>query len=270
MRINDLFINAQLNNRKLFIPYLTCGDPDLETTKALIRELVKTGADIIELGVPFSDPIADGEINQRSAMRALKNQITLKMCCELIAILRSENITIPIVLFTYFNPVLQIGLNDFSHLANQSGIDAVLVVDLPFEESIEINSALDKQQVGNIRLISPTTSVQRLRGSATMKPEFLYYISRPGVTGTQSALSDSLADEVSNLRIHTRLPIAVGFGITTPAQAARVATFADGVIVGSALVQHLGIEDCSIRMNTIIELANAFNTAIKTHESLTQ
>lgn len=262
MRIRELFHQAQLEKRKLFIPYITCGDPTLDITEDLVKQLTTLGADVIELGVPFSDPVADGKTNQYSAMRALKHGVSLTDCCQLIKKLRQQYCRIPMVLFTYFNPIVRLGIERFAELARECGVDAVLVVDLPVEEAGEFAIILEQHEIGRIGLISPTTTSARIQQSNLVASEFLYYVSRTGVTGVQSELSTSLAHEIDWVKGQTTLPIAIGFGISTPEQAAEVAKLADGVIVGSALVAKLETDDIVAGQRHLLALASQLRAAI--------
>ncbi len=262
MDIHALFQKAILEKRTLFIPYLTCGDPSLADTVRLVKQLDALGADVIELGVPFSDPVADGPTNQASAMRALQQGVSLYDCCDLVRQLREQQCAIPIILFTYFNPLLRFGLERFAALAKTSGVNAVLVVDLPIEEAGELSDLLIKYQIGRIALISPTTTTARIQASQAFASEFLYYVSRTGVTGEQTALSQTLPTELTRLRRETTLPIVVGFGISTPTQAKAAAALADGVVVGSALVKQLENPNKQEAMQGVIELATRLRRAI--------
>ncbi|MEO8401621.1 MAG: tryptophan synthase subunit alpha [Gammaproteobacteria bacterium] len=263
MKIKHCFTAAKQSGKKLFIPYITCGDPDLSTTEELIKSLVSIGADMIELGVPFSDPLADGVTNQMSAERALKKRVSLSDCIALVKKLRHDSCEIPIILFSYFNPILNLGIEHFASQAEDAGIDGVLVVDLPIEEAEEFNAVLAAKNLSSIFLISPTTCLDRINKSAHMTTGFLYYVSRTGTTGTQACLSATLNDELKALRSSTDLPIAVGFGISTPTQAASVSQFADAVIVGSALVKILENTNVSEAKQQFIQTAKEFAVAIK-------
>lgn len=262
MRIRELFNEKSKLNEKLFIPYITCGDRTLKDTEELVHELMHIGVDAIELGVPFSDPVADGRVNQKSSARALKNNVSLTDCCKLVKKLRANGVGLPIILFTYFNPIVKLGIKEFAMLANDCGVDAVLVVDLPLEESHDLFHILRQQNIGSILLISPTTSSERIELSSQLATEFLYYVSRAGVTGVQDALSETLASELELVKQHTLLPIAVGFGISTPLQASLAAKLADGVIVGSALVEKLASEDIEHGKKELLKLAALFRLAI--------
>lgn len=263
MKIKNCFTTAKQSGKKLFIPYITCGDPDLSTTEELIKNLASIGADIIELGVPFSDPLADGVTNQLSAERALKNRVSLSDCLVLVKKLRETSCNVPIILFSYFNPILNIGIEHFANQAKDAGIDGVLVVDLPIEEADEFNVLLAAKSLSSIFLITPTTCLDRINKSASMTTGFLYYVSRTGTTGTQASLSATLSDELKALRASTDLPIAVGFGISTPSQAISVAQFADAVVVGSALVKKLENTNTSEAKQQLIQTAKEFAVAIK-------
>ncbi len=223
--------------KKAFVAYLTAGDPSLAMTARYVRALARAGADIIELGVPHSDPVADGETNQRAAERGLKSGTTLIGILDMARKLRAEGEKVPLVLFSYFNPILRLGLVEFARLARASGITAVLAVDLPPEESKEYREALLASGVGTVFLASPTTRVDRLALIGEASTEFVYYVSRAGVTGTRDSLSATLAEEVARVKAIVKKPVCVGFGISTPEQVREVASIADGVVVGSALVK---------------------------------
>jgi len=236
-RIADAFARARRERRAAFVPYLTAGDPDLETTAELVAALERAGADVVELGVPFSDPIADGPVNQAAAERALDAGTTLTGILAQVARLRART-PVPIVLFTYFNPVFRYGIERFAEHAADSGVDGVLVVDLPPEEARgEYLDTLRAQGLDAIFLLAPTSTRERVAAVAAVASGFVYYVSRTGVTGERGELPRELAREVKALRKRLKLPVAVGFGISTPEQAAAVARVADGVVVGSALVR---------------------------------
>lgn len=234
--IAEVFERCRQEKRAAFIPYLTAGDPDLATTPALLKALVAAGADIIELGVPFSDPIADGPTNQRAAFRALASGTTLSGILQMISRHREE-LGVPLVLFTYFNPIHARGAARFAEQAALSGVDGVLVVDLPPEEGeAELFPALRERGVCSIQLLAPTSTPERIRQASEAGSGFLYYVSRTGVTGTRESLALGLRKQIKKIRRKVSLPLAVGFGISTSEQAAEVARVADGVVVGSALV----------------------------------
>ena len=237
-RINEKF--AQLNkiSGKAFIAYITAGDPNLNRTRELVLELERAGTDIIELGIPFSDPLADGKTNQEAAERALKNGVTLADVINLVADLRKET-QIPIVFFTYLNPVYQYGYEKFACDAAKAGVDGILALDVPPEESASLKAALDDNDVKMIFLITPTSNEERVKKITKQASGFIYYVSRTGVTGTTDKLSDDIEEHIDLIRKYTRIPIAVGFGISKPEHVSRIAKTADGVIVGSAIVKKI-------------------------------
>jgi tryptophan synthase alpha chain len=227
-------------DRPLFIPFIMAGYPQINMTTEAIFALVQSGADIIEVGLPFSDPLADGPVNQRAADIALQNGMTLTRCLEIISTVRRQGCAIPMVLFSYLNPLLAFGISAFAAKAKAVGINALLVVDLPPEEGQEYYALLQSSGVAIILLASPTTEPRRFALYKQLNPAFVYYIARLGTTGMQAQLTTSLEKEVQALRLH--LPqhkIVVGFGISNAEQARSVAQFADGVVIGSALVQEL-------------------------------
>jgi tryptophan synthase alpha chain len=231
------FERCREERRSAFIPYLTAGDPDFETSGRLLTALAAGGADIIELGVPFSDPIADGPVNQAAAARALAAGATLAGVLDLIARHRNH-VHVPIVLFTYYNPILAAGVERFAEVAQASGVDGVLCVDLPPEEAAdELLPALRARSIDSIFLLAPTSDKRRIRQVAEASTGFVYYVSRTGVTGAREELPKRLLKEAKRLRRRLKQPLAVGFGISTPDQVKAVARVADGVVVGSALVR---------------------------------
>jgi tryptophan synthase alpha chain len=215
---------------------MTAGDPSLAATKRLIASLEKGGADIIELGVPFSDPMADGPVIQRASERALRQGATLKKILNLVAQVRKKGTKSPILLMGYYNPILAYGLKEYARDAARAGVDATLVVDLPPEESAELDRELKKAGIDLIYLLTPTSDAERIGLVARRARGFLYFVSITGITGAALRLEKEIQEKVGEIRRRTRLPIAVGFGISKPAQAAKIAKFADGVVVGSALV----------------------------------
>jgi len=253
-RIERKFQRLHEKVEKALIFYLTAGDPGLEETEELICCLERSGADILEIGVPFSDPTADGPVIQAASQRALKNGVTLPAILDMIERIRKTS-EIPIVLFGYYNPIFIYGCEAFAQRASEAGVDGVLVVDLPFEESRELRSHTDACGVDFISLIAPTTNDARVRKIASTAGGFLYYISITGVTGTAKPQPGDVREEVSRIKKMTALPVVVGFGITTPGEAAEIAPFADGVVVGSALVKL--IEENSGKPD-LIDLVSAF------------
>ncbi len=218
------------------VAYITAGDPDLMRSRDIVRALARGGADVIEIGVPFSDPIADGPVIQRASERALAAGGTLTSVLELVRDLRGE-LTVPLVLFTYVNPVLRLGADRFVTEAAAAGVDGVLLLDLPIEESATMHAALTGAAIDQVFLVSPTTSDERLREAGRLGRGFLYAISRLGVTGARDAVAQSAAPLVARIRSVSDLPIALGFGISTPDHVRQVASYADAAVVGSAIVR---------------------------------
>ena len=237
-RIDDLFARLRKEKRKALVAYLVAGDPDLETTARLVPALIEAGADLVELGVPFSDPLADGIVNQLGCQRALDSGTTLPKVLQLVARLRKEKCHAPLVLFTYYNPVFAYGRAQFEKDASEAGADGLLLLDLPPEEA-----ARDLPQRGNLRrivLVAPTSPADRVRSLVSAASGFVYYVSREGVTGMQKSLPSTLQGKVAFLKSTTPLPVCVGFGISSPDQAGQVAALGDGVVVGSAIVDRIG------------------------------
>lgn len=217
------------------IPYLTAGYPNPDSTLDLLRVLARNGADIIELGVPFSDPVADGPTIQRSSQIALENGVTLEWCLEQLREFRKEFET-PVVIFTYLNPVLRYGWREFISAATNAGAQGVLITDLPVGGDDEIEHAFEASSLALIRLIAPTTEAARVMEIARRAQGFIYYIARMGVTGARADLPVELLDAVRDLRAATDIPIAVGFGVSSAEQVRAISVVADGVVVGSALI----------------------------------
>ena len=220
---------------KAFIPFITCGDPDLETTAALVREMVRNGADLIELGIPFSDPTAEGPVIEAASQRALSAGVTTDKIFEMVRELRRE-VTVPMVFMTYANAVFSYGSERFISICREIGIDGLILPDVPFEEKEEFPDLCRKYGVDLISFVAPT-SADRISRIAKDSDGFLYVISSLGVTGTRDAITTDLSSIIRVVRENTDTPCAVGFGISTPAQAAQIAQIADGVIVGSAIVK---------------------------------
>ena len=233
-RISRVF---EQKESKVFVAYITAGDPDLETTREICQKIANSGADIIELGVPFSDPLADGPVNQMSAERALKSGTDLAGILRLVGEMREDGFETPLVIFSYFNPILAYGLEEFAKEANKVGIDGILILDLPPEESSTYRVIMKSQGIDTVFLASPTTSPIRLELINEASTGFVYYVSRTGVTGTQSEISSTLEDEMKALSDLVQKPLVVGFGISNAEQARKVASYGDGIVIGSAIVK---------------------------------
>jgi tryptophan synthase alpha chain len=237
-RIGETFTALKRFGRGGFIPFIIAGDPDLETTELLLIELAAAGADIIELGVPFSDPVADGETIQRASERALQKGVTLRDALTCVARAK-QHINVPIVLFSYFNPLLKFGEEPLANEARQAGVDAILVTDLIPEEAQGWIETLMQFELDPIFLVAPTTSDNRLKQIAQQARGFIYAVSRAGVTGARDEMSRDAEPLVQHVRTVSNLPVAVGFGISTAEQVRQVWHFADAAVIGSAIVREI-------------------------------
>ena len=235
-RIGTTFATLRQRGETALIPFLMAGDPDLDTTLRLAHAAEENGADLLELGMPFSDPIADGPVLQRSAQRALKHGTSLPRLLELVQEFRRTS-ALPLILFGYYNPIFRYGPKRFAADARQSGADGCLVVDLPPEDADELQKWTDAEGLDMIFLLAPTSGPDRVKRILARARGFVYYVSLTGTTGARANLPATLAGKVQALRRETNLPIGVGFGISSPAQAAEVGAFADAVIVGSAIMK---------------------------------
>jgi len=226
----------QFISRPSLVAYVTCGDPDLATTLDIVLAAIDAGADIIELGVPFSDPVADGPVIQRASERALENGTTLENVLNLAGEIRKKSQT-GLIIFSYLNPIMRMGVAKFSAAAAQAGVDGALVTDLPMEEADDYLAEMRKKNLATVFLAAPTSTDARLKQIAKASTGFVYAVSRTGVTGAQKQLPDDAQKLVKRLRRYTKLPIAVGFGISTSEQFASVGEFADAAVIGSAIVE---------------------------------
>jgi tryptophan synthase alpha chain len=237
-RIDQMFQRLHARGEKAVIPYIMSGDPSLERTAELVIELERSGADLIELGVPFSDPIADGPVIQRASARSLKSKTSLKDVLALVSDLRQRHqVRIPIILMTYYNPVLKFGEERFVKEASAAGVDGLIFPDLPPEEASGILDPARRSGLALIFLLAPTSTPERIKKAASVSAGFLYYVSLTGITGAKLQEVGSIEKQVKRIRRTSPLPVAVGFGISSPGQASAVARSADGVIVGSAIVR---------------------------------
>jgi len=234
-RIAETFARTRREKRAAFVAYLCAGDPDFDTSLAACRAVIAAGADVLEIGVPFSDPLADGLTNQLAAQRALDGGMTAARVFELVRRLR-ETSQIPIVFYTYYNLVYSNGVEAYVRAAKEAGVDGMLTLDLPPEEAGEVLAACARHDVKTVFIVAPTTPAARLPVITAAATGFIYYVSREGVTGVRSQVAANIPDAVAAIRRHTALPVVVGFGISTRDQVRQVASVADGVVVGSALV----------------------------------
>ena len=251
-RLGDIFSRLHAEKRNGLVTYITAGDPDLPRTAGILRALDRAGADVIEVGVPFSDPLADGPVIQRATERALAAGATLKSVLELVTTVREE-IRAGIVVFSYANPILRLGAERFADLARSAGVDGVLVLDLPIEEAGEFRNLLGSRGIDTILLLSPTTSDERLRQAAALGSGFLYAISRLGVTGARDQLAEGAEEMVARIRTVSDLPVALGFGISKPEHVRAVGQWADAAVVGSALVNVIAEAGASADLDRRVE-----------------
>ena len=264
-RIEKKFSDLKVANQTALITFITAGDPNFNLSKEIILNLPKAGADIIEIGVPFSDPMADGPVIQRSYKRALKNGTNLNNVLNLVKIFRKKDKNTPIILMGYFNPIYQKGIKLFFNQAEKAGVDGLLIVDLPPENDDEIQEYLKAFSLKVIRLASPTTNRSRLGKILKVSSGFLYYVSITGITGTGLNRIGTVKNAYYRLKKYTKIPIVVGFGINTPEKAKIVSKYADGVVVGSAIVNEVDkkIDKKKNINNNILRLVKKFSKAVK-------
>lgn len=237
-RIDKVFRQLKARGEKALIPFITAGDPDLETSRRLALEIASRGADLLELGIPFSDPLADGPTIQAASLRALKHGVHLEDVLQLAGKLRADT-DIPLILMGYYNPILQYGLERTAQEAARQGVDGFIIPDLPPEEALAWRSEALKAGVAPIFLAAPTSGPERLKNLGRLTRGFLYYVSVTGITGARTDLPRELIQELDNVRAAVKCPVAVGFGISTPEQVRNLAPHVDGVVVGSAIVQQV-------------------------------
>ena len=264
-RIDRRFAELKAEGRAGFVAYTVAGDPDAATSLEILRGLSAAGADLIELGYPFSDPMAEGPTIQRASQRAIAGGMTLRGTLELVRRFRQDDAATPVILMGYFNPLLTHGLDQFAQAASAAGADGLIVVDCPPEEAGPLADALDAQHVALIRLATPTSDDERLKVVVGRTSGFVYYVSVAGVTGVKQAEADVVAPAVARVRKASGLPVAVGFGIRTPDQAAAVARVADAAVVGSALVDEV---EAALKRNEspvlkVLETARALAHAVR-------
>jgi tryptophan synthase alpha chain len=251
-RLQSTFARLRERKQSGLVTYITAGDPDLARTGGVLRALDRGGADVLEVGVPFSDPLADGPVIQRATERALASGATLSGVLDLVGSIRAD-LEAPVVIFSYANPILRLGAERFADRARDAGIDGVLILDLPIEEAGDFRAMLAARGIDTILLLSPTTTDDRLRKAAALGSGFLYAISRLGVTGARDALAEGAQDMVARIRAVSDLPVALGFGISKPEHVRDVARWADAAVVGSALVDVIAREGASHDLNARVE-----------------
>jgi tryptophan synthase alpha chain len=258
-RVAKKFQKLQKQGKKAFIAYIMAGDPSLAVTKKLILELENNGVDIIELGVPFSDPLADGPTIQKASERGLKSRTTLTSILNLVKNIRSKT-QIPIVLMLYYNLVFHYGLKRFIEMAGRSGIDGAIIPDLPLEESKELRDIAKRQGFSIIHLLAPTSSMERIKNIAAISTGFIYYVSLTGTTGTRSKLPGELSENLRKIKKITKKPVCAGFGISTREQVKAVSKISDGVIVGSAIVK---VIEKNIRNKELVKRVGNFARTLR-------
>lgn len=265
-RLAQTFEALRARNERAFIPFVTCGDPDLTTTKALLRAYIAAGADIVEIGIPFTDPLADGPTIQRASERALAGGVTMNDALDLIAEMRQET-QVPLVPMTYINPVYQIGYDCFAARCAEVGADAVIISDLPPEEGAEWIEAGRKHGVGTIFLVAPTSDEARVEAVTQTASGFIYAVARMGVTGARSDVPPEIGDLIKRIRSHTQTPVCAGFGFSSPEQIQKTcqATDVDGIVVASALIDIFEKASGSNqeRVQLVAERAKALKEATK-------
>lgn len=260
-RLREAFDRAAAEKRAALVAYLTFGDPDPATSMLVIEAVAKAGADVIEIGVPFSDPSADGPSIQKAMERALDAGASLPGAIAAVETLRERGVTTPIVLFGYYNPIFVMGPDDFAKRASHAGVDAVLTVDLPIDELAELAEPLAREGVGVIPLVAPTSTPDRIARLAPIAAPFVYYISLTGVTGSRAAMPVDPA-RLAQIREAAKAPVAVGFGIRTPDDARRFSAIADGVVVGTALVDRVAAGDADGAPDRVAELVRDLAAAM--------
>lgn len=237
-RIDQKFLELKERNRTALIPFLTIGDPDIDTSVAIIKEMEQAGADLIELGVPYSDPLADGPVIQRASERALQHNIKITDCIQAARQARQAGVELPFILFTYYNPVLQLGVERLLELAGENEISGLIIPDLPMEEDEEVRRLAERYDIHLIPLVAPTSNdrIVQICGRAT---GFIYCVSSLGVTGVRTSFYEGINDFIATVRSATSLPVAVGFGISSGSQFKQFSELCDGVVVGSAIVRQI-------------------------------
>ena len=258
-RIDDLFADLKSKGRKAFVAFITAGDPDLDISAEILAGLPAAGADIIELGMPFTDPMADGPAIQAASQRALAADQNLAGTLDMVATFRTKNDTTPLVLMGYYNPIYHYGVDKFIATAKRAGVDGLIIVDLPPEEDDELCLPAMQGGLNFIRLATPTTDDKRLPEVLNNTSGFVYYVSITGITGAAAPQKQAVAENIARIKNHTHLPVCVGFGIRTPEQAAAMADSADGVVVGSALVDIIAetADNRADTVNQVLALASA-------------
>ena len=238
-RIDLKLLEVKSENRPALVPYLTVGYPSIKLSAEIALKTLVSGADMLELGIPFSDPIADGPTIQKTGFKALENGVSLSVCMDVLTKVREENNDSPIIFMGYFNPFLQYGLERFMGDASDRGLDGLIIPDLPMEESVVISEQCRKNGIHHIPLLAPTSTKERIKSSCEQAGGFIYCVSLTGVTGARDGLSKGVENLVERIRVHTNLPVLVGFGVSQKKDVEMISKFADGAVVGSAFLDHI-------------------------------
>lgn len=262
-KIDLKFKRLRKNKKKAFVVYISSGDPDINTTKDLVLKLQDSGVDIIELGIPFSDPVADGPVIQNASIRALDNGVTLSKIFSMLLSIK-DKVSVPLVFMTYYNPVFHYGVDRFLKTSKECGVDGLIIPDMPMEEAKAIMGKVKKYKMSLILLVSPTTENTRLKEIAKNSGGFIYYVSLKGVTGARKSLSTNIKANVKKIKRFTDKPVCVGFGVSNSRQAKEISKYADGVIVGSAVIKvlekNLGKKDL---VEKVGQFAKSISRALK-------
>lgn len=269
-RITHVFSSLRMQGKVALIPFVTAGDPQPTVTVPLLHAMVAAGADLLELGIPFSDPMADGPVIQRSSERALANGITLHDCLNMVRVFREQNSNTPIILMGYLNPIEAMGYQQFARQAGESGVDGVLIVDVPPEESADLLTALHSHAIAPIYLLAPTSTPERIQRICATASGFVYYVSIKGITGASHLDIATVKERLAMIRTITKLPLGVGFGIHNAENAASMAEIADAVIIGSAIVKRIeALQDQPVAiLAAITQFLTSLRTAIDTARRL--
>lgn len=255
-RIDKKFKDLKKEGKKAFVAFITCGFPNLKTTENLLKEFARIGVDVIELGIPFSDPMADGKVIQEASLHALKNKVTLKNAIDLVARVRKD-VNVPIAFMTYYNPVYKYGLEKFVNDAVKAGVDGVIIPDLPPEEAKDLKSFSDNKNFDIISFLAPTSTDARIKFVSKQAKGFIYYVSLTGVTGERTSLAKNIQENLKRIYKFTDKPVCVGFGVSNAAQVKDIQKCADGVIVGSAIVkkikENIGKADLVVKVSQYVE-----------------
>ncbi len=258
-RIDLKLLEVKSENRPALVPYLTVGYPSIKLSAEIALKTLVSGADMLELGIPFSDPIADGPTIQKTGFKALENGVSLPVCMDVLTKIREENNDSPIIFMGYFNPFLQYGLERFMGDASDRGLDGLIIPDLPMEESVVISEQCRKNGIHHIPLLAPTSTKERIKSSCEQAGGFIYCVSLTGVTGARDGLSKGVENLVERIRVHTNLPVLVGFGVSQKKDVEMISKFADGAVVGSAFLDHIANSSEGSEISSAVEFIESIS-----------